>query len=271
MDSRRLFPALLGALALIAPAVGHAQAQPAGAAVSGAETPATPYILGPQDVIDIEIPGRADFKIRTRIAQDGTVELPYLHTITAANRTTRQLGDEIAKALDAGGYFAHPVVSVEVAVFASRNVTVLGSVVTPGLVPVDRPYRLSEILARVGGARADGADYIQIRSSDGKEKRYPIKDLATGGVEQDPYVQPGDKIYVPKAELFYISGQVRTPGAYAAGSDMTVRMAIAQGGGLTDQGSENRVKVTRAGHEVHIGLDGKIQPGDVIVVGERLF
>lgn len=273
MKTPRLLPVLMAALALTIPAASSAQspakAVPAAAAAEAAR-PAG-YLLGPEDVIDIEIPGRADFKVRTRIGQDGLIDLPYLHTITASNRTTRQLGEEIAKALDAGGYFSKPVVSVEIATYASRNVTVLGAVTTPGLVPVERPYRLSEILAKVGGARADGADYVQVRSLDGKEKSLLIKDLATGGLDQDPWVQPGDKIYVPKAEIFYVSGQVKEPGTYPISPDMTLRMAIARGGGVTDQGTERRVRITRAGHEVNVALDGKIQSGDVIVVGERLF
>jgi len=278
MNTSRLLPALMAALALAIPAASSAQAQPKAAPASAqAKAPAgeaerpTGYLLGPEDVIDIEIPGRADFKTRTRIGQDGLIDVPFLHTISASNRTTRQLGEEIAKALDAGGYFSKPVVSVEIATYASRNVTVLGAVATPGLVPVERPYRLSEILAKVGGARADGAEYLQVRSLDGKEKTLQIKDLATGGLDQDPWVQPGDKIYVPKAEIFYVSGQVKEPGSYPLSPDMTLRMAIARGGGVTDQGTDRRVHITRAGHDVTVALDGKIQPGDVIVVGERLF
>jgi polysaccharide export outer membrane protein len=273
MKSWRLLPVFASALAMAAPAAGSAQAPQAKAppAQANGAAKAVGYLLGPEDVIDIEIPGQNDFKIRTRIGQDGLIDLPYLHTISASNRTTRQLGEEIARALDGGGFFSKPVVSVEIATYASRNVTVLGAVTTPGLVPIERPYRLSEILAKVGGARADGAEYVQVRSLDGKEKSLSIKDLATGGLDQDPWVQPGDKIYVPKAEIFYVSGQVKVPGSYPLSPDMTLRMAIAKGGGVTDQGSDRRVRITRAGREANVNLDGKIQPGDVIVVGERLF
>jgi polysaccharide biosynthesis/export protein len=55
-------------------------------------------------------------------------------------------------------------------------------------------------------------------------------------------------------------------------SDMTLRMAISRGGGLTDAGSERRIRLTREGKPVaKVELDQKIEPGDVIVVGERLF
>jgi polysaccharide export outer membrane protein len=96
--------------------------------------------------------------------------------------------------------------------------------------------------------------------------------LATGDASEDPYVSPGDKIFSPKAEIFYISGQIKAPGAYPLSTAMTLRMAIAQGGGLTETGNENRIKITRRNSEIdRAPLNGKIEPGDVIVVGESFF
>ena len=85
-------------------------------------------------------------------------------------------------------------------------------------------------------------------------------------------MSPGDKIYSPPAELIYVSGQIKTPGAFPIVSDMTVRMALSRAGGLTNSGSDKKVTITRKGVKMkHVDLDSKVQPGDVIVVGERLF
>jgi polysaccharide export outer membrane protein len=85
-------------------------------------------------------------------------------------------------------------------------------------------------------------------------------------------VSPGDKIFSPRAALFYISGQVKSPGAYPMATGMTLRMAIGRGGGLTDLGTDRSVKVRDAnGKVVSLGLDDQIAAGEVIVVGERLF
>jgi polysaccharide export outer membrane protein len=82
----------------------------------------------------------------------------------------------------------------------------------------------------------------------------------------------GEKIYIPKAEQFFIYGQVNTPGAHALMSEPTLRKAIASGGGVTATGSERKIQVFRKGQLVRgVGLAEAIQPGDVIVVGERLF
>jgi polysaccharide biosynthesis/export protein len=253
---------------------------PAGPATGAATTPATAqpsgaaegYVLGAEDVIEVEVLGRTDFKVRSKIGADGNIQLPYIGTVPAANRNTRQLGEEVRQALSRGGFFANPIMRVEVVSYASRYVTVLGSVVNPGLVPVDRAYRLSEILARVGGVKDNAADYVVLRPEKGGEQRRRISELATGDPSQDPFVSPGDKIWAPEAEVFYISGQVKAPGAYPVATNMTLRMAVAKGGGLTELGTERGIKVTRADGRVEKpAMNARIMPGDVVVVGERFF
>lgn len=231
---------------------------------------ASEYILGPEDVIEFEVVGTTD-KTRARVYTDGTIQTSLGGRISASGKTPRELGVEIAKALKAGGYYADPVVSVEVVGFASRYVTVLGSVGSPGLVPINRSYRLSEILARVGGVRPEASDYIIVRSENGTEKRYNTTALASGNSDQDPVILAGDKIFSPEAELFYVSGQVKTPGAYPLRSGMTVAQAIAKGGGVTESGSDKKVNTRRDGKKVKLKSDALVQAGDVLVVGERLF
>jgi polysaccharide biosynthesis/export protein len=206
-----------------------------------------------------------------RVQADGTVQLPLVGTIQAAEHTTAELSETVRDALKKGGYFADPVVTVEVVGYASRYVVVLGAVGVPGLIPINRPYRMSEILAKVGGVRADAADYLVVRAEKGDEKRFKITELSMGGPDQDPFVQPGDKIYAPTAELYYLYGKVNSPGAFPLRSALTVRQAIGQAGGLAENGSDKKVDVTRGGKKIHLNLDDPILPGDVVVVGERLF
>lgn len=263
---RRLAPVVVALAALAS--VGAVSAQTA----TARPTPLTQsYILGPDDVIEVDVLGRQDFKTRARVRSDGTVVLPLIGAVQVANRNSIQLSEEIGAALKKGGYFAGPIVTVDIVSYASRYVTVLGSVNSSGLVPVDRAYRVSEILARVGGVRDGAADYVVLTRANGPDMRLKVRDLATGGEAQDPYVAPGDKIFAPQAELIYVTGQVNAPGAYPMISDMTLRMALARGGGVNANGSERRVKVSREGRETRVGLDDKIAPGDVISVGERFF
>jgi len=127
------------------------------------------YILGPGDVVDVSVLGREEFHPRVQVQVDGTVQLPYLHSVKAADLTVIQFREQINKLLRDGGFYTDPVVNVDVVSYTSRYVTVLGEFGNPGLVPVDRVYRVSEILARAGGAKASAADDILLRRSDGKE------------------------------------------------------------------------------------------------------
>jgi polysaccharide export outer membrane protein len=249
-----------------------ATSTPPGFVPSGiAESASSAYVLGRDDVIEVGLLGRNDFGGRARVQADGTIQLPFVGKLKAADRTTAELADIIRKALQTGGFFADPVVTIEVVGYASRYVTVLGAVGAPGLVPINRPYHLSEILARVGGVRDGGADYIMVRSETGVEKRYLVRDLSTGAIDKDPMVAPGDKIFAPPAEIFYIYGKVNAPGAYALQTGLTVRQAIAKAGGLAESGSDKKIDVTRGGKKVKLDPSKDVEPGDVLVVGERLF
>ena len=230
------------------------------------------YVLGPGDVVEIAVLGRDDFRVRVPVGTDGDIQLPLLKSMQAANKTVVQLREEIARKLVAGGYFIDPVVAVSIASYASRYVVVLGRVGTPGLVPIDRAYRVSEILARVGGVQEAAGAQINLRRETGEELSLNLETIATGGDAGDPFVQPGDKLYVAPAKLFYIYGQVTAPGSYPIAQGMTLRMALARGGGLTPLGSERKIKVFREGRELSVrDLSTELKDGDVLTVGERFF
>lgn len=208
---KALFVRALVAVCLVAsiPAAGFAQAStPAAPAPPPAQGDQN-YLIGPGDTVEVTALERSDFDTKAKVGADGMIQLPLIGAVAASNRTAQQLNDQISAALIKGGFFSRPNLSVQVISFAARYVTVLGAVTSPGLVPIDRAYRVSEILARVGGVKESAADYVILRPGKGEERHLPIKTLAIGSLSEDPYVEPGDTIYSPTAELFYISGQVK--------------------------------------------------------------
>lgn len=272
-----LISCLVVALPIAAPGQPVAPAGPAAGAAASA--PASPpehvYLLGVGDTIEVALIGRTDFNTRARVGSDGAVLLPYLGAVPASGRTPAILAEEIGQALEKGGFFSKPVIRVDVVGVGSRSVTVLGSVVTPGLLALDREYHLSEVVARVGGRTAGGVDYVVLTHPDGRSRSYKLNELATASGEKDPIVSNGDKIFIPAAEnqAFYVTGQVRNPGPYPVVEGMTVRIALARAGGLTDQGSERKVSIKRKGVDLKgVKLDvTTLEPGDIVTVGERLF
>ena len=265
-------------LQLAAPAA----AQDAGIAAAPATAPAVAsdaqvsladgYVLGNGDIIEVNVLGRDDFRSRVQIQVDGTIQLPFIGDIPAFNRTVLQLRNEIRQALIAGQYFNEPAVSVTVVSYASRYVTVLGEVASPGIVAIDRSYRLSEIMARVGGLRPTASDIITLARNSGEALKLDMMAVATGDIGQDVVVNPGDRIFVGQAPQFYIYGEVNGPGAYKLERNMSLRMALARGGGVTAQGTERRVKVIRNGVELKkFDLNDPVEPNDTIRVGQRIF
>lgn len=230
------------------------------------------YVIGIGDTLDVVMVGVEDFRGRVVVQQDGTIQLPYVGSLRALDKTLLQLGKEIADSLDRGGYYVKPAIQVTVAQITSRYVTVLGAVGSPGLVPVDRAYRASEMIARVGGIRPGGAETFYLRREGGAEIPLTMEQIARGGGDADPIVNPGDKIFVPEAPTFYIYGQVNSPGTFPIQNAMSLRMALARAGGLTSLGSDKRITVIRGGEELKkFNLSDPIQDDDVIVVGERFF
>lgn len=235
------------------------------------------YILGAGDIIEVSVVGQEEYRARVQVQTDGSVQLPYLNAVPAANMPVLDFQADVASRLREGGYYTNPAVSVIIASYASRYVVVLGEVSRPGLLPIDRSYRLSEIIARAGGISAAGLDTVSLTRESGEQLQVTLKDMATGGPSADPVVRAGDRIYVARMQeedrkIFYIYGQVAAPGSYPLAEGMTLRMALARGGGLTQLGSEKRIKVFREGEELRkVSMEDVIQQGDVVRVGERFF
>ena len=88
-------------------------------------------------------------------------------------------------------------------------------------------------------------------------------------------LQGGDSIFVLRADSVYVFGQVKTPGAYPLPEDTMLVQALSLAGGLTDRASKSRIQVVRLvggrQYERRVALTDMVQPGDTIVVPERIF
>ena len=232
------------------------------------------FQIGLGDNLVIELIGRKDFDSAVQVSGEGTILVPLVGKIAALNQTTDQLAQVIEDALKKGQYYADPMVRVSVTGVASRYVTVLGDVSTPGLLPLDRTYHLSDVLAKTGAHFSEGSGTVIITHPNGEQAHFNFAEIATGAASGDPLILPADKIYVPPVaqEVIYVSGQVRSPGSFPLTKNMTIRDAIARGGGLTEMGSDRKLKLFRKDSLVKdVKLDTQLQAGDILQIGERLF
>ncbi|QMW22064.1 SLBB domain-containing protein [Sandaracinobacteroides saxicola] len=231
------------------------------------------YVLGPNDSISVIVYGQQEFNVATRVKPDGTVVLPLVGKVMASGRTVVTLADDINKKLVGANFLKDPIVNVELTAPASRWVRISGKVGQPGLVQLDRNYTLLDALLRVGWIQESGATYVQVRrGADGREQTIQVADLARGNPETDILLEAGDTIFVPDADLVYLTGQVNRPGAFALKPGMTVRQLLAMAGGVTATGSANKVGLTRGNaRETDADQSTLLQKNDVIIVKERLF
>jgi len=231
------------------------------------------YVLGADDTIVVSVYGQSDAGTTQRIKADGSVVIPLIGKVEAAGETVLTLASTIEKKFVAGGFFKAPVVNVEIGSYVSRTVNVAGKVTSPGVYPLDRSYRVLEILLKAGWVKDAGANYVYLRRADGKEQRLETEALVRGSSDKDPVLAPGDTLYIPDADMFYVYGQINRPGTFPVLPGMSVRQALAIAGGVTATGSDRKVGLYRAGAKDRdeVALDQPIQKNDVIVVKERLF
>ena len=231
------------------------------------------YVLGVDDTVSVSVYGQPEANVATRIKADGSIVVPLIGSVKAEGETVLSLADMIEKKFVAGGFFKNPVVNVEIGSYISKRVYVAGKVGNPGVYPLDRTYRVLEILLKASWVRDQGANFVYLRRADGKEIRLDTESLVRGAPDKDPVLQAGDTLYVPDAENFYITGAVNKPGALPLLPGMNVRRALALAGGVSATGSDKKIGLYRVGssNKDEIDLDQSVQKNDVLVVKERLF
>jgi polysaccharide export outer membrane protein len=253
-------------LSLLAPLEGWAQSD---------------YRIGAGDNLKIVVFQSNDLATETRVSESGTISFPLVGELQVAGLTTSDLERMIAKRLREGSFLVNPSVNVNVSQFRSLQVSVLGYVNKPGKIALEQSInRVSELIAMAGGVTPQGGDMVTLftRAGDG-EKRIDI-DLpnvfTVTGARNDAIVRNGDTIFVPRAPVFYIYGEVQHPGQYRLERDMTVMQALAAGGGLTQRGTERGTRINRRNSSGKLelramNLDDRVDADDVIYVRESLF
>ena len=242
---------------------------------------AAAYLLGPRDQIEVNIASYPDLRTTTRLAPDGNVVLPLIGTIALGGLAPADAAAAIAARYAGGGFIKAPSVRVEIVDYQSRKASVLGMVNAQGLIVLDRGYSVAEIIARAGGLAPGAAETaVIVRQQPGGGIERLTVDLgqltAPGGSGALAEVRAGDVIYVPKAPTFSVIGAVNRAGSYPITAGMTIQQALAAAGDVARIGSRSRLKVQRpaAGGGttvVAVRPDDLVQPGDVIIVRERLF
>jgi len=255
------------------PAVQPA-AQPASTAIDD-------YRLGPGDTLGVLVFQNPDLSLDVRVSESGLISYPLIGSLSVGGQTLIEAQAALARALRSGGYVRDPQVSLVLRQIRGNQVSVLGQVSRPGRFALEAfSTRVSDMLAAAGGITQAGDDWLVVTGSrDGRAFRKEVDVPSLFGPQpssDDIVLAPGDTLYVGKAPQFYIDGQAQKPGAHRLERGMTVRQALAAGGGPTARGSQNRLRVHRKDAQGRLveavpQMNDLVRPDDVIHVGESLF
>ena len=237
--------------------------------------------LGEGDSVRITVFQNPDLTTETRISERGIITFPLIGEVVIAGLTPAGAEAEIAKQLVRGKFVLKPQVSLNVMRVRSRQVSVLGQVARPGRYPLDdTSSNLSDILAVAGGVSPTGDDNVTVMvKRNGKTAKLEINVptmYRTGDLSRNLQLENGDTIFVQRAPVFYIYGEVQRAGSYRLEQAMTVMQALSLGGGVTPRGTDRGLKIRRRTPDgtfqaIDARLTDPVQPDDVIYVRESLF
>jgi polysaccharide export outer membrane protein len=253
------------------------------------------YLVGPQDVLNLTVFNDDSLSRPALVVDtDGTIDCPYVGRQKVSGMTTRQIEEMLRRLLGLrrdpqgkviGGYLTNPNINVSVKDFRSQRVNVMGAVKTPGYVELQGDPTLTRALSQAGYPTPDSGSYVQITHeapppgttvdpASPVQEKIPRLEIENGRASRIR-LRPGDSVFVPNADKFFITGEVKTVGQLVLSQETTVQQAIIMAGGVTDRANKNRVRISRIvnGKTVDIKANDStiVQPGDTITVARRIF
>ncbi len=239
------------------------------------------YLLTPGDIVKISVFKNPDLSLDARVSEVGTISYPLIGSVPVSGITLPAAEHKIAQMLKDGGFVLNPQVNILLTQALGNLVSVIGEVNTAGRYSIEAAGgHLAGMLAAAGGIAQTGGDVVIVTGMrDGKPFRREIdivKMFLTGNTADDIEIYGDDTLFVNRAPMFYIYGQVQKPGQVRLERGMTVIQALAAGGGVTGKGTSRGIVRHRRDangkvREENVSLDDDVRDQDVIYVKESMF
>lgn len=260
-----------------------------------AATPSADYLVGPNDVLFINVSGKPEFSSATaagsigsrgitgsRVDGNGDIQFPFVGTVHVGGLTLVAIQTRLTELLQA--YLKTPWVVVEVVEYKSQPLYLLGQFRNSGTFYLDRPLNLLQGVALGNGFDATANLSASRLIRDKKIVAVDLYELLTKGDQsQNIWLRPGDTLFIPdnKNMQVFVFGAVKKPGAIPVpreGISLSQALASAE---IRDTGYDiGKVRIIRS-HSATRGellvvdfgkmLKGEVLPmslkeGDVIYV-----
>lgn len=253
-------------------------------------SPDEDYLIGPSDILEVKIEDAAELSGTFRLNAKGTFTLPIVGLVAAEKKTTEEVARAIAEKLR-GGYLVNPIVSVTVKQSNSRTFFIQGAVRRPGIYQIEgRPSLLKLITIAGGLADNYGSMAFIMRESKTKENvetvatendsgeaeksaeyeivKANINNLLRGNLEQNLTIELGDIVYIPPSDVFFVAGEVKSPGSFPLKEGTTVRQAISLAQGTNFEGNLDQSIIFRENAQTGKREEIKIDVG-AIMAGKK--
>ncbi len=157
------------------------------------------FILGPMDVISINVWRNDDLKRTLTIDPSGNIQYPLIGEIKASGLTIAELKEQMTASLSR--YIVDPQLDIMVSNAVNLKIHILGEVNAPGTFQWQAGMRAWEGIAKAGGFNrdADRKNILLIRSENGRAVMKTF-DMKVGRRGNDPgpiaYLKNNDIVYV---------------------------------------------------------------------------
>ncbi len=192
------------------------------------------YILGPGDRLKVYIIGEKEqtTSFDLIVSPTGYVILPLAGSVKVLNISLSEASREISRQLIK--FYPRSNILVDLVYPRNVKISVIGEVENPGIYSVSAISTLGDVFKGVGGLKSSASlRNIQIKRGDKIIYVDYYKYLKYGDLNENPYIQEGDLIYVPIVRnTVRVLGQVRNPGVYEIKEGERLKDVLDMAGGL---------------------------------------
>ena len=158
------------------------------------------YVIGAQDVLDINIWKEPDVSRTVPVRSDGKISLPLINDVQAAGMTPTQLAQTVTDMLRK--FLNDPQVTVIVTAINSQRIFVVGEVIRAGAFPLIPGMTVLEAVSSAGGFTtfANVKKIHVMRAVNGKHIQLPFnyREVIKGDkFDQNIVLEAGDTVVVP--------------------------------------------------------------------------
>ncbi len=155
------------------------------------------YILGPGDVLSVNILSIENISIPIRINPTGDLVIPSVGIVNITGLTINLARDRIVSFFKENGP-QNAVIDITLSGIRTFKVLITGAVQNPGFTQITAVERLYDAILRAGGMQKFAhPDIIQLKR-DGENSDLFLKNFLTSGeLNQNPHLREGDVIHVP--------------------------------------------------------------------------